>query len=413
MTAVNRSNPDSPSMQLRVAGVCLDAASMSTVQESIRAWPTVKFTGNLAQYFIEKHDFTLVQRFAEPQPDVVLVDFDQDRQRAATTAEHLRDLFEGRVAIFAVSSQSDPNLIIGAMRSGCSEYLSKPLAPSVFSEALSKLEVKKKERERTHRRGRILTLLGAKGGAGVTTIAVHLATFLATLSQKKTLLIDQHSDLGDAALYLGIEKHLYNFYELANNVYRIDTNLVDGFLVHHETGLDLLASPDTLHTSVVAAAKDVETTLDFLKTMYEYTVIDCPPGLSGLNLAAVEKSDELWLIATPDVPSVRNLSRYLEHLMRFNYPAEHIKVVINRQSRKDPVSKDDIGRALKRPVSMTLPNSYAEVMQAVNGGSPISPHARSEFAGALKRIVDDSLRGIPPPAAAQQEPKRRFGILGR
>jgi pilus assembly protein CpaE len=408
---VSRSHQDSPA-SLRLLGVCLDAASLSLVLQSLKAWPNVRFGGNLPHYLVDKSDLALLQRSAEPLPDIVLVDFDQSRERAASTAEHLQDLLQGRSAIFAVSSEADPDLIIGAMRSGCSEYLVKPLKHDRLAQAVAKIEGKKKEKERVRKSGKLITLLGAKGGAGVTTIGVHLSTFMAKLSDQRILLIDQHPDLGDAALYLSIEKPPYSFYELAGNVHRLDSNLVQGFVSRHSSGLDVLASPAGFDAAVAVQAHDLEFTLDFLKTIYDVIVIDCPPGLSGLNLSAVQKSDELWLIATPDVPSVRNLCRYLEHLSRFNYPADAVKVLINRHSRRDPVSKEDIARTLKKQILLTVPNSYAEVMEALNTGTPISPGAKSEFSAVLRRWAEAMARGASGLALAQEEPKRRFGILG-
>lgn len=408
---MSRSNTDSPA-STRILGVCLDATSLNMVLQSVKSWAGVKFNGNLPQYFLDKADLAMLQRSAEPMPDIVLLDFDQNREKAASTAEHLQDALQGRTFVFAVSSQSDPDMIISAMRSGCSEYLVKPLSHERLSQAVAKIEGRKKEKDRARKRGRILTFLGAKGGAGVTTIAVHLATFLAKLSERKTLLIDQHPDMGDTALFLGIEKRPYSFYELANNVHRLDSNLLQGFLSRHSSGLEVLASPDDFEGIGDVTGQDLEITLDFLKTVYDEIIIDCPPGLSGLNLAAVQKSEELWLVATPDVPSIRNLSRYLEHLTRFNYPPDAIKVLINRYSKKDPVTKEDIARTLKRPVFMTVPNSYAEVMEAVNTGSPVPPNAKSEFAGVFKRWAESLGRGSAAAAAAPEEPRRKFGILG-
>lgn len=407
---MSRSNQDSPTT-LRILSVCLDVASLGALQQGLKALPAVMFSGNLSQYLGERRDLSLLQRFTEPLPDIVLVDFDQDRQKAAATAEYLQSALQGRASIFAVSSLSQPELIINAMQAGCSEYLAKPFAHERLSQAIAKVEIRKREKERIRKRGKIFTMLGAKGGAGVTTVATHFATFLAKKSGRKTLLVDQHPDLGDVALYLGLEKHAYHFYELANNVHRLDSNLLQGFVVRHASGLDVLPSPDALDAVVNVSEQDVEITLDFLKTIYDYVVIDCPPGLSGLNVAAMQKSDEMWLVATPDVPSVRNLSRYHEHLIRFNHPPDAVKALINRHSKKDPVTKEDVAKALKRPVSMTLPNCYADVMEAVNTGTPISPESRSEFASAMRQWVDSVLRGVSP-AAALQEPKRRFGILG-
>jgi pilus assembly protein CpaE len=296
------------------------------------------------------------------------------------------------------------------MRSGCSEYLVKPVAQDRLAQAVAKVEGKRRERGRLQKTGKLITLLGAKGGAGVTVIAVHLAVFLSTLKKGKTLLIDYHPGLGDVALYLGIDKHLYNFYELVHGAARLDVNLVQGFVVGHQSGLDVLPAPNTFDVVPAISEKDAEYTIDFLKTIYDYIVIDCALGLTELNLAAVQQSDETCLVATPDVPSIRNLSRYLEHLARFNHPPENAKIVVNRYSKRGDISKDHIEKILKKQVHIALPNSYAEVIEAVNSGTPIPADKDLEFVQVLRRWVESLTHGASAPAA-RQEPQKRLGIL--
>ena len=402
-------NNHQPANPLRVISVCLDEGSLTGLQRELRSMTDAEFLVNLPQY-LGVADAMGAQRMKDFYPDIVMLDFDQDRVRAAATAEHLEAVFKDRVAIFAVSSKSEPDLIISAMRSGCSEYLVKPLAKERLAQAFTKVATRKQERERGKQRGKIITMLGAKGGAGVTTVAVHISTFLAKLRGGRILLIDQHPDLGDIALYLGIDKHLYHFYELVNNVERLDAKLVQGFVVQHASGIHVLASPDAFETGVSVSGPDVESTLEFLKTIYDYIVIDCAPGLSGLNLAAVQRSDEVWLIATPDVPSVRNLSRYLEHLTRFSYPADSVRVLINRYSKRGEITREHMEKVLRKSVYMTVPNSYAEVMDAVNTGTPITPGTRSEFAATLRQWTDslsDNGAAVSVPAE-----KRRWTMLG-
>jgi pilus assembly protein CpaE len=396
-----------PENKLRTITIGLDLGSLGLLRQYTGSLKTVELAEDLRQYLGPADD---VNRFGDLLPDVVMLDFDLDREKATVCAEHLEKILQGKTAVFAVSAQSEPDRIISAMRSGCSEYLVKPLARDRIEQAFAKVETRKRERESPQHRGKIITLLGAKGGAGVTTIAVHLSTFVARLSTHKTLLIDQHPGLGDTALYLGIDKHLYSFYELINNARRLDANLVQGFVVHHSSGLDVLASADAFDGAFGVAVLDVEFVLDFLKTIYDYTIVDCAPGLSGLNLATVQKSDEVWLVATPDVPSVRNLSRYLEHLTRFNFPMDEVKIILNRHSKKDTITREHVEKALKRPVFMTLPNSYAEVMEAVNTGNPVLPGARSEFANVLRRWVESL--SVPIGAVVSGEKKSRWAALG-
>ena len=112
--------------------------------------------------------------------------------------------------------------------------------------------------------GNVISLFGAKGGVGTTTLAVYLATFLVLEHRKKVLLIDHHHQLGHVCLYLGLKENPYYFDELLRNVDRLDAELLAGFLTHHPNGLDLLPSPYTCAARYGSSSRDMEQVLEFL-----------------------------------------------------------------------------------------------------------------------------------------------------
>jgi len=155
----------------------------------------------------------------------------------------------------------------------------------------------------------------------------------------------------------------------------------------------------------------VESTIDFLREEYDLVLIDCAPGLNAYNVGAVDRSDAVFVIAAPELPSVRNLVRYLDHLKRFNCPKEKTRIIINRYDKRSAIREDQIEKTIRMPVTLLVPNSYTEVINAINTGTPISIHAKTELATALRQWLD-MLVDRPEQVGAKQEPKRRFGILG-
>ena len=219
---------------------------------------------------------------------VCFIDYDRNNEQAIWITEHLRTNYPD-VHVFAVSANTEPERIIAAMRVGCIEYLVKPIQNDRVLDGLARVEAKQKERTRSKVHGKIITLIGAKGGTGVTSLALHLALELTGRNQRKCLLVDQHSALGDASLYLGTGRHQYSFYELANNTDRLDQELLKGFLLRHTSGLHLLDSPETVDVIHKASPSAVEHTLAFLGETYQFVVVDCPPGIErcdpGLHFA--------------------------------------------------------------------------------------------------------------------------------
>jgi len=395
---------------LSVATLCVDAQSREAVKQAL-AQKNGTLAGELADYPGVEGDPQLVQQLQRAEVSVCVIDFDRDRRAAIAAAEQLQQALHGHSNLFAVSASSDPALIVEAMRAGCSEYLTKPLAAEQFGEALDRLRSRLSARKPPEARatGRILALLGARGGAGTTTLAVHLGCFLVRQYGKRTLILDEHRRLGHVSLYLGEDDANYHFYELVRNIARLDEILLEGFVIHHSSCLDILPSPDVFDDSANVSLDDIQRAIRFLGQNYEFVVIDCPHGVHNLSLATIDCCDELYLIATPDVPALRDLSRYIDRLLQSNVPPAKIKVVINRFSSEGALSLEQIEKAIRQPIAITIPNASSDLIRAMNTGNPILPDRKSEFAIQMKKWAASLMPGSAA-AEAGAEPKRRFAF---
>ena len=85
--------------------------------------------------------------------------------------------------------------------------------------------------------GTIVSLMGVKGGVGTTSIAVQLAATISKVYGKRTLLVDAHPELGHACIYLGLDAERSHFANVVQNVNRLDSELLRGFVVRHALGL--------------------------------------------------------------------------------------------------------------------------------------------------------------------------------
>jgi pilus assembly protein CpaE len=220
------------------------------------------------------------------------------------------------------------------------------------------------------------------------------------------LLIDFHPDQGDAALFLSLEKYQYNFYDLIENTHRLDSELLQGFVVRHNSGLEILPAPDGftgVHRQI--PSENIEVTLDFLRTRYDFIILDCPPGLNEHNVAAIRRSDLLYVITTPELPAVRNVARYLDHLNRYGFPQDHIHVIVNRHSKRDTVPVDQIEKAVRKKIFWKIPNQYAEVVKMINLGAAGPRGGGSEFMRSMNGWAE-TLTGRSAAGT------KRKGILG-
>jgi pilus assembly protein CpaE len=381
----------------------MDPGSRENLENLVAQTPGAHVVDNVDQHISPREVMRMLEEF---QHRVCVIDFD-DAEEGARVSQRIRDGCDTAVVIFAASGDSHPDQIISAMRSGCSEYLVKPFRQEQILDALSHVEARLLAKVPGHK-GRVVSLMGAKGGTGVTSLALHLALNLVQRHGQKCLLVDLHPALGDLALYLGLGRHQYSFYELVHNMDRLDADLLQGFLLQHSSGLNVMDSPEAIHAFPSAASDAIEHTLAFLAENYQFVIVDCPPGLSDDTCAAIRQSDRLAIIVTPELPSIHNAIRAIEYLTGLHYPEESIDIVLNRSSRKGALSDREIEASLRRPVKVKVPNNYDPVVNAINAGTPIDFAHRKDLAAPFDTWADLL---VGEESATAKAPKGSRGLL--
>ena len=408
MTA--KSHNSSPA-RFTVFTVCVDAETVANVMDGCAYAADTEFAGEFHDYMGRQRRPQFSQRVKDSAAQIALIDFDLRPDEAAQSAEILHRMFSGKIAIIAVSKRSHEELILQAMRAGCSEFLPCPFVLPQFTDMMARLQARFSTLapEGARNAGNVIALFGVKGGVGTTTLAIYLATFLVRQHRKKVLLIDHHHQLGHVCLYLGLRENPYYFDELLRNVDRLDVELLTGFLTRHPSGLDVLPSPDTCAVRYSSSPHDMEHVVAFLRSEYDYVILDSSLETQNVNSAIIESADEVYLVATPDVAALRDLSRHVENFGLDARTAPKLRIAINRSSSNDAVSAEQVEAAVRFPVSVTFPNSYAELLRAINAGEPLSPQRRSEFTTKISKWANRLVHAQSNPATDSPK-KRRFAF---
>ena len=253
-----------------------------------------------------------------------------------------------------------------------------------------------------------MSFFGAKGGVGTTTLAVHLAMNLVRSQGKKVLLIDNHAQLGHIVLYLGMDGSNHHFYDLVQNVSRLDQELLRGFIATHSSGLDVLSSPDVYGGSWKTDADAVERTLEFLSTQYDFVLLDCEASFEDINLAVIAFSNWIYLVATPEIGAIRDLSRYVDGLIQNEQATKKLRVIINRYSSHEAVTLEQIERAVHLPIAIKIPNNYGELVRSINIGEPLSMDSKSDFSVQMTKRATSLVKVAIPTAA--EPAKKKFAL---
>jgi len=403
----NAHNPDG--LQVALLTVNVDQETADRISQSASHVPWALVHVNYENYFSTTKLPALTQRAIDAQACVAVVDFDKDPELALETAEFLRQSFYHKIAILALSSTADPDLLLRAMRAGYSEFLAKPFDSDEFTDTLTRLDQRWSATiGRPQNSGKILSFFGAKGGVGTTTLAVHLAMFLVKGFGKKVLLVDNHPQLGHVVLYLGMDGSNHHFYDLVQNVSRLDQDLLRGFIATHPSGLDVLSSPDVYGGVWKTDTDSVERTLEFLSTQYDFVVLDSEASFDDINLAVVALSNWIYLIATPEIGAIRDLSRYVDGLIQNEQATKKLQVVINRYSSHEAVTIEQIEKAVHLPIAFKIANNYSQLVQSINIGEPVAAASKSEFSLQMMKWAT-ALVGATGPTA-QEPAKKRFAL---
>jgi pilus assembly protein CpaE len=416
MTMDMRDSPKAPSREgvvggetLSLVSICLETGASAELRDFVQDTPFLRLQAEVHSY--PSSQGASLAWMQPPGPDICLIDLDQDRDLAIATAEGIHEKFPN-AAIFAISSVSQPNLIIQAMRCGCSEYLVKPADRDQLLEAVARVGGRKKEK-REQASGQVLTFIGAKGGSGVTTIATHLGSLLAKSLSRRTLLVDLHPTCGEAALFLGLTKHQYHFYDLVESVERLDEGLLQSYVLHHPSGLDLLPAPEFTEPERRVSFEAIGQAIDFVRFRYDFVLVDCAPGLNEQNVELIRRSDSVHLVTVPEIPPLRNVARFLDYFNRIEFPRERVHVVVNRHAKRSAITDDEIERVIRGKIYWKVPNQYEQVIKTINAGDPSASKSESEV-GRTMQSWAETVGGKPSDKAQPKKAGKGFlSILGR
>jgi septum formation inhibitor-activating ATPase MinD len=205
---------------------------------------------------------------------------------------------------------------------------------------------------------------------------------------QEALRLTERPDL--SALLLGIQPR-YTLVDVVRNFHRMDDDLLASYVERHDSGLHLLAPPSRLDLSHNFTREQIESLVAYLRRSYTFIVVDLPRRISPATAAVFSAADQLYLVTTPEIPSIRNLKRFMSVLPSLTGSGvENVKVVVNRRRpERDTISLSDIGQVLELDVSWTLSDDPDGVLHSTNVGVPIVLNGSSRYSKDLKAFCRD------------------------
>jgi pilus assembly protein CpaE len=315
-------------------------------------------------------------------PDVILVDIAADATTAALRTIELLHQELPDSAVFAIGSLTQPQLIVSAMRAGAREYIERPTTTTDLLEAFVRLTSTRRKPGRDSSRGKVFTIVNAKGGSGATTVAVNLALALQSVHHS-TALVDL-APLGHCALHLNL-KPVFTVSDAVTNLHRLDSSLLDSFMARHDNGLQVLAG-STVPTPVEPSASDFARLFDMMAGVFRYIIVDASSRLDNATRLVGNLSERVLLVAHADVASLWSAGR-VAHYLGESGSRDRFALVLNRYRKVAGFNEAETEAAIGAPVLWRIPNQYFAVSAAIDRGVPVIHQANTEIARSITGLA--------------------------
>ena len=314
-----------------------------------------------------------------------------DLEAAAALADTLR-VTRPTISVILIRRRVDTSVLAEALRSGMREVVDERDLTGLGSainraqqvwQALTGAAAASPE----GKRGTLVTVFSPKGGVGKTTLAVNLALGLSDRGTARVCLVDLDLAFGDVAITL----QLFPARTMADVVHLesgLDFPVLEPLLTTYNEGVSALVAPVQPDAKDSIPAPLIGRVLNLLKRNFDYVVVDTSPSFDEYALQAFDETDEMLLVTTLDVPTLKNVKVAVETLDLLNFPKSKRHLVLNRADDKVGLTPDKVESTLDMTIAAAIPTS-SQVAHATNSGEPIMSaqprHAVSQAIGALAR----------------------------
>jgi pilus assembly protein CpaE len=296
------------------------------------------------------------------------------------------------IAVMLLSKNQSPEFLRMGMRIGLREVLPLPIASEVLFEAI--LGVRQRIAGSSRAAGRLVSFAGCKGGSGTSFLASNVAYAAAARHSCRVALIDLNRMFGDACFYISERAPVSTLADVARGIERLDGPFLASSMVPVLPNLHALAAPEEPEQALHILPQHVDALLEVALANYDLVVVDCGAALDELAVRALDRSESVFMVMQLGLPFLRHAKRIVRALDDLGYGREKVRLVVNRfEKHRGAVTSEDVERALKRPVSWSVPNSFNAVADSVNQGMPVCKLApRDAVSRSLEALAAELLQ---------------------
>lgn len=357
-----------------------DAESATTIRQAV---------GNLGladAEFVVGNVATATERLSrQPSPRLLIVDV-SGLDNPVGAIDTLAEVCEPNTGVIVIGDRNDIVLYRDLKQAGVFEYFFKPLVGTLVTRACSAVLTGNVEARAPARTGKVVFVLGVRGGVGATTIAVNTAWYLAEARQRWVMLLDLDMQSGDAALQLDAAPS-HALREAFEHPERVDKLFIERAAIHIDHRIDILASLEPIGELVDIDDNSFRSLLDKLLTRYRFIFVDLPPTVAMRLMQSLQMPSTCVLVGNGTLASARDVARWREWIGS-NTPDRTTVHVLNQHGAPGSLPDAEFVRAAGRAPDIVIPYDK-EISVANTLGIKGAPQGT-----ALKRALAPLLRHL-------------------
>ncbi|NTU49620.1 MAG: AAA family ATPase [Desulfobulbaceae bacterium] len=309
----------------------------------------------------------MVRQITAKNPDLLfLVGFEPSEPNYLQELEKLC-LALPNTAIVALHPYAQPEHLLSLMRAGVREVIIDS-DPETLKQVIERVRLRAKGPAISQ--GRVFGFVSSKGGDGSSCIAANLAFALSKVHETRVLAVDLSLPFGDLDLYLTKDSNPQDLADISSQSNRLDQSLLDSMVQHLSPTFDLIPSPSTFEKIVQIEPERVSELITIATNFYDYILVDFGSSLDQVGIWVIEQLDELCIVFTPTLPSLRRTGQLLQLSNQFEKPLSHIEIILNRADTSGTISSTEIEKVIGRPIDKRIPSDFEALQKSILFGLP-------------------------------------------
>jgi pilus assembly protein CpaE len=261
---------------------------------------------------------------------------------------------EPRPTLFALLHDRSPDLMKRVLRAGADELLFLPLDPGDATRALLKISETRRREEIHVGNGVIVSLVSLIGGTGVTSLAANLGLALRYAFDKRVAVVDLDLQTGGLSVFLNLEPER-TIMALVEGSRKLDSIQLESALSKHASGIYLLAAPKKIEDSELVTDATVGATLDLMRQLFDFVIVDCGTHIDANTVAAWERSSHLFYVLDQSIGAARCAWRFVDLVGRLGMTGIEPNFILSRFVPGHPITEDQLSHTLAQEIYTRIP----------------------------------------------------------